>query len=274
MPTKQRARHLHSPARPVPHLRLARGKAFVQPDTQQCPHTDPDRISSNAFYRMNVGDNPAEGEYEYQASTVEVRDPASLRPRAVSATRRVQSPTLLSLAPILVASGYSWIRHTISESGAQGVEGAWVARLGFVLFGIAVWQLAQHSRLRWTRWHTFFFRTFAMTMIAVAVFSHKPWNPHAPFDAAEDVLHSIAATAMGFAVILGVLTRSLSRPRRHVVSRALDVLVAASGTAIPLAMLTWPDASGLLQRVMFGAAYVWFAHEALAPNPSNADRVP
>jgi hypothetical protein len=44
----------------------------------------------------------------------------------------------LALAPLLMPAGYDWVRHTTSESAAQGLDGAWLARLGFVAFGLAV----------------------------------------------------------------------------------------------------------------------------------------
>lgn len=35
----------------------------------------------------------------------------------------------LALAPLLMPASYDWRANTISESGAQGIEGAWLARL-------------------------------------------------------------------------------------------------------------------------------------------------
>jgi hypothetical protein len=43
---------------------------------------------------------------------------------------------------------YSWVSNTTSESAAQGVQGAWMARLGFVLFGMSVILLVAESRRR------------------------------------------------------------------------------------------------------------------------------
>ncbi len=44
----------------------------------------------------------------------------------------VVSAVALAVAPVLMPAGYDWVAHTTSESAAQGVAGAWVARLGFV----------------------------------------------------------------------------------------------------------------------------------------------
>src|SRR3972149_9736058 len=48
----------------------------------------------------------------------------------------------LLLAPSLMPASYSWFRHTTSVSAAQGISGAWLARLGFLLFGFALFRLS------------------------------------------------------------------------------------------------------------------------------------
>jgi TRAP-type C4-dicarboxylate transport system permease small subunit len=69
----------------------------------------------------------------------------------------------LALAPLLMPAGYDWVRHTTSESAAQGLDGAWLARLGFVAFGLAV------------------------LMVATAAFSTRPWDPELPYSRVEDL---------------------------------------------------------------------------------------
>lgn len=55
----------------------------------------------------------------------------------------------LSLAPLNMPASYSWLRHTTSESAAQGIEGAWLARLGFLLFGLTVLWLSERLIDEW-----------------------------------------------------------------------------------------------------------------------------
>jgi hypothetical protein len=61
------------------------------------------------------------------------------------------SAAALAVAPILMPTSYSWVAHTTSESAAQGVPGAWLARLGFVTFGFAVLAVAGLARHLWGR---------------------------------------------------------------------------------------------------------------------------
>jgi len=107
----------------------------------------------------------------------------------------------LAAAPALMPADYSWVSNTTSESAAQGVQGAWVARLGFVLFGLSTILLAAGSRRRWGPWATAVHAAFGALMIASAGFAHRPWTP-GEFDHAEDLLHSVAATGIGFAFAL------------------------------------------------------------------------
>lgn len=174
----------------------------------------------------------------------------------------VASLLALLLAPTQMPAGYSWLRHTTSESAAQGTPGAWLARLGFLLFGLGVLCIADRQRERWAapvRWmHT----GFGVLMMATAVFSTRPWLPDISYDAVEDTLHSITATAMGFAFAIGV---ALGLPHRGeaTAGRLLDLVAIAAAVTIPLAMSAFPEWAGLLQRGMFLIAYAWYGYELL-----------
>ena len=114
----------------------------------------------------------------------------------------------LLVAPALMPDSYSLLLHGTSESAAQGVEGAWMARLGFLLLGFAVLWLAGVALPRWGRWASIAHRWFGVWMIAAAAFSTRPWVESAPFDPTEDLLHTVAASAMG----IGFMRRAYSCP--------------------------------------------------------------
>jgi len=160
--------------------------------------------------------------------------------------------------------GYSWLTHTTSESAAQALEGAWLARLGFILFGLAVIWLASFKSPVWARAAVWFHLAFGVCMVGTAAFSHHPWLAGVPFDPVEDILHSLTATVMGFAFALGVVVRFWQRGTEDRVGRVLDVTAVAAATFLPLLMATQPEIIGLLQRLMFAVAYLWYGREALA----------
>lgn len=169
------------------------------------------------------------------------------------------SAAALAIAPMLMPHGYDWISGTISESAAQGVNGAWVARLGFVLFGLSVLALVPLKTQAWGTIAAGFHAAFGAFMVAVAAFSHA--NPFGgASDATEDLLHSIAAGGMGFAFALGVVARQVHQRR----ARVFDVVAVVASIVIPLSMLLWPGGDGAVQRLMFAISYLWYGSEALA----------
>ena len=175
----------------------------------------------------------------------------------------VASAVCLATAPILLPESYSWIAHTTSESAAQGVEGAWLARLGFLLWGFGVLWEVRLNRSRWDKWTARLHLSFGVFMIATAAFSARSWIAESQFDPIEDVLHSFTATAMGFAFALGVLGAMLHKLRQGSRRVVLDVIAIAAATLIPICMAIWGDVDGLLQRFMFLTAYAWYVREAL-----------
>jgi hypothetical protein len=174
----------------------------------------------------------------------------------------VASALALGVAPLLLPHDYHWIAHTTSEAAAQRVNGAWLARSGFLLFGLAVIWLASGARMLWGRWGTVFHTSFGLFMISAAVYSARSWNPAVPFDRTEDILHSAAATAMGFAFAFGVFSVLVLRTRHALKMRWLDVAAVAASVLIPLAMIVHQDLAGILQRGMFLIAYFWYGREA------------
>ncbi len=207
---------------------------------------------------------------------------SNARPTEVVSTRASQGAVLVLLAlsaaafavaPAVLPPTYSWVRHSISESAAQGLEGAWVTRTGFLLFGCAVLGLAVIRRPRWGRWGTRALGTFGGMMFATAAYAHRPWLPGTPFDATEDLLHSATATIMGAAFAGGVLLAGVERRRARWLDRTCDGMALLASVVIPLAMSQSTAYAGLLQRGMFLTAYVWYGREALdgaGPCPDTA----
>ncbi|HEX6221291.1 MAG TPA: DUF998 domain-containing protein [Acidimicrobiia bacterium] len=184
----------------------------------------------------------------------------------------VGSVVSLAVAPLLMPSTYSWITHTTSESAAQGVQGAWVARLGFALFGLSVMVLVTARAPTWGRWASTAHAVFGLMMVVTATASVRPWEAGVSFDAGEDGIHSFAATAMGFAFAGGVALTSASRLQKGGRILLLDICAVIASVAIPLLMVAFDDSSGLLQRVMFLVAYAWYGREGLMAFPQSSDQ--
>lgn len=174
------------------------------------------------------------------------------------------------MAAVAMPVGYSWRMHSISESAAQGLQHAWIARLAFICFGSAVLVLSLAMRQTWSRLTYWMHLVFATSILGTAAFSHKPWIAGVPFDEFEDFLHSVGATGMGFAFCFGVVARLFQRNRIELPNRALDVLALVVATGMPMLSVLYPDSGGLIQRAMFVVAYVWYGAEALCLRNSHA----
>ncbi len=182
--------------------------------------------------------------------------------RTIGAGLLAISLLALLLAPSQMPASYSWLRHTTSESAAQGVPGAWLARLGFLIFGLTVVWISNRLQDRWTMPVRLMHAAFGALMTATAAFSTRPWLPDITYDPIEDALHSFSATSMGFAFAIGVVLRLLHRGH-DLSGRVMDLIAIVAAIAIPLAMSAFPEWDGLLQRGMFAIAYIWYGFELL-----------
>jgi len=180
------------------------------------------------------------------------------------------SAAALVTAPFVLDASYSVVANTTSESGAQGVDGAWVARSGFLLLGLAVLWIAGRRSGTWGQPATALHTTFGACMCAVAAFSLRSWVPGADFDPTEDLLHSIAATVLGFAFALGVVSVAIRNRSERGPWIVLDSLAVIASVILPLGMTMNDRIDGALQRLMFALAYLWYAREAW-PSGSETD---
>jgi hypothetical protein len=176
----------------------------------------------------------------------------------------ILSGAALLAAPWLMPEGYSWIQHTTSESAAQGLNGAWLARFGFLAFGLAVLWISTNRKTTWARGAVWLHSVFGISMLATAAFSHQPWLTGVPFDPIEDTLHSISATVIGFAFAFGVAVRLGQELRQGKPAHWLHLLALLAATVLPILMAAQPDLPGFFQRSMFFIAYLWYGREALA----------
>jgi hypothetical protein len=175
------------------------------------------------------------------------------------------SATALACAALVLPESYSWIAHTTSQGAGQGVLGAWLPRIGFATFGTGVLWISANAHDHWRSLGRLSHNAFGALMIAAAIFSSRQWEMTASFDPIEDLLHSVAASSMGLAFAVGVVAVAVSRYwlRDERTVRLLDVVAIAASVLIPLSMMRYEAISGLLQRIMFTIAYIWYTREGL-----------
>ncbi len=167
-----------------------------------------------------------------------------------------------TIAPWLMPDSYSAVENAISESAGQGVQNAWLARTGFLLLGFAVLLTANATGSNWNVWGRVAHRTYGVAIIAAAAYAHMPWEDE-PYDRFEDFLHSVAASAVGLAFIVGVLLVSIGRPAGRAGWRAFDWFAVIASMGISMMMFNFVEYAGAMQRTMFATGMVWYGLEAI-----------
>jgi hypothetical protein len=165
---------------------------------------------------------------------------------------------------------YSWVEYGVSESAAQGVDGAWLARAGMILFGLAVLWLVSLRKDTWGPLATVLHLLFGVSMLGVAAFAAKSWDVDAAFVESEDRLHSLFAGTAGFGFVAALVTLIVQRRHRSIRAAIPDWVALVVAAAVPLFGAT--DVWGLLQRIMFTTAAAWYARESwLEPDDERRD---
>jgi hypothetical protein len=180
----------------------------------------------------------------------------------VVVTLLAASAVCVALAPLAVPDTYDLVEHTVQESAGQGVPGAWVARAGLVLLGLAVLVESARSGEAWGAWGRGAHGVYGVGTVSLAVVSHRPWYS-SRWDPVEDSLHTVAATAVLVAFVVGVVAVAVRRGRSPGPARVLDVVVVAGVVLLTLVALTMPPVEGVAQRLVFAAGYTWYAVEAI-----------
>lgn len=160
-------------------------------------------------------------------------------------------------------STYSWISDTTSESAAQGVSGAWLARLGFLLLGLSVMAMAFTAGPLWGRWPAVLHYAFGAMIAAAAAFSTSAWNG-GRYVHSEAGIHGVLAGTMGVVFAAAVIGTAVhARRSRLPRGLTLDVVAVAATVVVAVAMSTAPSAQGAFQRIVFAVMYAWYAAAAV-----------
>lgn len=173
------------------------------------------------------------------------------------------SATAFALSPLLMPDSYSWVAHTLSQAGAQGQEGGWLSRVGFLFAGLTVLRLARFDVVDWMSIARIAHRLNGALLLAAVAFSDRSWDAGAPYDRVENIVHSAIATMIAISFTFGVLLVAYQKWFVHGRLPMLETIVVAVQMVMPPMMLVWVEGTGLIERVMFGTAFVWYGWEVL-----------
>lgn len=161
------------------------------------------------------------------------------------------SVMMVAVAPALMPASYSWTRRSISETAAQGIDRAWVARSGLLLFALAVIWLSGLRQAAWGPTGRVLHLGFGVSMLGVAVFATRPWDVTAPYVWSEDLLHTVSAAAAGLTFIAGAASVLVARRQRSGSSSGIDLIAAILPLPLLVGMATIAPLYGAFQRLLF-----------------------
>jgi len=176
---------------------------------------------------------------------------------------------VMFILPRFSMEGYSILRNTTSQLGAQNTPNAWVMNGIFVLLGLACIVDG------WTYLRNYWFQNVVLTVFGVgliltAIYSHAPIEGVA-FDVRQDQLHSLFATIVGLSFTLFAF--SCAFIGKSTKQRLFALLAGVIATILSMFIFSVPAYAGVWQRLMFLLSFAWlilfltgFTYQSKGPN--------
>jgi hypothetical membrane protein len=161
------------------------------------------------------------------------------------------------ILPFFSMEGYSIIKNTTSQLGAQLTPNAWLMNTVFFLLGLTyAYEFLRFNQLNWTIRIMVFI--FGASLIGTAIFSHAPIDSSLVYNAWEDKLHSFFATVTGFSFVASSLFISIFE--KNVKLKIYGLSAAGFSILMSLLIFTVSDYMGLWQRIMFLISFFWLSY--------------
>jgi len=165
--------------------------------------------------------------------------------------------------PWYTVEGYNPLRDVISLLGAQNTPNSLIMVAGFLALGIGI---VTDGIRRFSK-PMLPFMAFGLSMGLAGVLAHKPLSPVVAFSGTAHQAHSALATLAGISITVGLLWQAALVSTFR--SRASAIVIAALCLILPLTMIAFQQAQGLIQRIMYLLVFLWlWIHypSAIIPN--------
>jgi len=153
--------------------------------------------------------------------------------------------------PLYSETHYSWVTNTISQLGAQSTKNNWIMVVGFLSLGIGL--VMDTIRFRAKRMIPFGF--FGLFFALAGCFPHQAWIEGRTSSESVHLVHQIMANLSGVAITIGHIIIGVTADTKK--EKMVSFFLASTCIVLPLAMFTFSDYTGVIQRVMYGASFVW-----------------
>lgn len=165
---------------------------------------------------------------------------------------------VMFLLPFFTAEGYSIIRNTTSQLGAQKTPNAWIMNITFALIGLS------SIYAGWGHYEGYWFQKimliiFGLSLALCAIYSHAPVNTAISFSIREDEYHSLFASTTGFGfTVLAVSTAFTKETKSEMI---LPISIGIIATLLSLLMFKIEMFAGIWQRMIFIFSFGWMIYE-------------
>ena len=161
---------------------------------------------------------------------------------------------VMFILPFFSAEGYSMLRHTTSQLGAQNTPFAWVMNTTFVLMGAAcVLDGWRHLGHYW--FQKILLTIFGLGLILTGIFSHAPITAGVPYSLAEDGYHSLFASVVGFSFTILAFSAVFIEDTNR--SRVAALAIGIAATLLSMLIFNVSSYAGVWQRLMFITSFAW-----------------
>ena len=164
---------------------------------------------------------------------------------------------VIFILPFFSVTGYSIIRNTTSQLGAQFTPNAWIMNFTFVSLGlssiIAGWRF-----LDGFMFHRTFLLLFGISLVLTAFFNHAPLQPCIQYNLTEDGWHSYFAysTGLSFTIFAIATAFILEDP----IDRGLALGTGLIATILSVLMSEADQLTGIWQRLIFMISFGWMIY--------------
>jgi hypothetical membrane protein len=164
---------------------------------------------------------------------------------------------VMFVLPLFSVPGYSIIRNTLSELGAQSAPKAWIMNYYFVSLAlgsvIAGWRYFEDFMF-----HRIVLLLFGLSLSLMAFFNHAPVNPDTQYSIIQDGWHSYFACTEGLSFIILSLATSFILDKQQ--DRLLAIGAGLSVLFLAILMSEADRAAGVWQRLMFMISFGWMIY--------------
>ena len=157
--------------------------------------------------------------------------------------------------PLFSFEGYSIIKNTVSELGAQKAPGNWLANMSIILVSFAVVLLGtKQLKHFWKQLAALYF--FSICFFFTGVYKLAGLDAHTYiFNYTDDALHSLFLMLTGFAFCLFCLFFIfIVKKKKHKWQTAAVIVFAI---IVPFLIFKHPEYRGIYQRLLFLGTFGW-----------------